>query len=152
MNCVYTAFNNHLAAIDQPEYMNVFKEYRLRKEVAHPDPLYFTFAGIVPWLYWHMLLTHNTLSRVQVEMRIQRHYVPLLELFEEANDAQKIIMSQNTKFWGAQVDKVTLEPAIYCMLNEQHAYYAEEIPSSPGARIIMAIQLMRQEKEMEIDR
>lgn len=141
MNSVYTSFNKHLHALDRPEYMNVFKEYQLRKQIAHPDLFEYTFAGIVPWLCWNMLLVHNSLSHIQVEMKIERRRGSLLELFEEATDAQKAIMTQ-TKFWGAEVDEITLEPAIY--IDEKSARYSETVLNSP---IIMAIQLTKAKKK-----
>ncbi len=147
MNCVYNAFQDHMKAIDEPEYADIFKTYRESKMQSHERFHQYTFAGVLPWLYSHMLFQHNLRSKNRIEMKIERSYLERGEYVQEGTPVQQRIIVYQTSYWGEWVDEYTLSPAIYCMLNEQHAMYAEEIPSWKGARILFAIQLVKMEKE-----
>ena len=153
MHCVYDAFEAHMLAIGEKSYMGVWDEYLKQKRMSHDDnPNQDTFAGIVPWLYWNMLFQHNLRSPSVVEMKLERTYVTLPEYMPDAqNQIQREIVFQRTRYWGREVDKITLEPAIYCMLSERHAQYVETIPTFPGARIILAFQFIVAHKTKEKD-
>lgn len=146
MNCVYTAFSDHMKAIGELEYGTVFDAYLRFKAKTHGPKPQNTFAGIIPWLYNQMLFQHNLLSTDRIEMKIERSYLDLAEYMQEATEVQQRTMLFQTSYYGQWVDEISLSPAIYCMLNEQHAMYAEEIPAWKGARILFAVQLIRMEK------
>lgn len=131
--------------IGENNYANTFTEYIKRKKFSHDkNPYQYTFAGILPWLYWQMLFEHNLRSPNIVEMKLERSYIELPEYMPEAqNQIQREIMVNHTRYWGRQVDKITLFPAIYCLLNEQHAQFSTKIPDWKGARIIFAFQFVK---------
>ncbi len=141
MHCVYDGFAEHMRYIGEPNYSDVFEEYIKRKRSTHADnPHQYTFAGVLPWLYWHMLFEHNLRTNRVIEMRLQRSYLELSEYIPEADEVQREIMMNKTRYWGKQVDQITVEPAVYCLLNEQHAQFSTQVPSHKGARVIMAFQ------------
>lgn len=144
MHCTYLAFDNHMRAIGEPSYLAPWYEYLKRKKASHDENAYqYTFAGVLPWLYWYMLLEHNLRSDRTVEMKLERSYITLPEYMPEAhNQTQRDIMMNKTRFWGKQVEQITLEPAVYCLLNEQHAQFSSTKPYYKGARIIMAFQFV----------
>ena len=143
VHCVYTAFAEHMRHIKEPHYMDVFTDYIKRKRATHDsNPHQYTFAGILPWLYWQMLWQHNLRSDRTIEMKLERSYLTLPEYMPEANAVQQEIMLNKTRYWGKQVDRITLEPAVYCLLNEQHAQFSLTTPDYKGARILMAFQFV----------
>jgi hypothetical protein len=152
MNCAYDAFAQHIRHLGKLEYGALFEKYLELKRATHgPDPVY-TFAGLIPWIYTGMLYEYNMLQykRPKLSLNIQWHYVTWEECYREAEIKHKSIMRYFTPYPGANVDKITLKPAIYGLLNEQHAVFSEEIPSWPGARIILAVQIREVElKEIE---
>ena len=140
MNCVYDAFEQHLEYIGEPNYASIFDYYKKLKTMSHGEKAQYTFAGLVPWFYWQMLWEHNLRSPNTIEMKIQRSYLPSQAYMPQATEIQRALLME-TSFWG-KFEPVTVAPAIYCMLNEQHAYFGEEVPSYPGARILFAVQLI----------
>lgn len=146
-HCVYTAFNHHLQHLKEPIFWSIWDTYKYCKAWTHESIHDYTFAGIVPWLYARMLQVHNRLSSNKLLMAIQIHYVPWECMLAEAGESNRKLVMQRTAFKGEQVDKVTLAPAVYCMLNQQHAMFAEKPPDWPGARIIMAIRLRKYQEK-----
>lgn len=141
MNCVYDAFSQHLRYLNKPEYADVFKKYVALKQASHgTDPVY-TFAGLVPWLYAGMLYEYNQRQKQKLSMVIQWNYVTWQECYVEAEPKHQSLMRFYTPYWGENVNKITLKPAVYGLLNEQHAVFSKEIPSWPGARIVLAVQI-----------
>lgn len=144
MHCVYNAFQDHMLALDELSYFDVWNEYIKQKRMSHDgNPNQHTFAGVLPWLYWQMLYQHNLRSSSVIEMKLERNYVTLPEYMPEAqNHIQQEIMLNRTRYWGKAVDQITLAPAIYCMLSERHAQFGQTVPDYPGARVIMAFQFV----------
>lgn len=151
MHCVYSAFAHHIEYLGESNYARVYDIYKSRKIQSHGNLHQYTFAGVLPWLYRYMLVEHNLHTQNQITMRIERSYVTLPEYMPSAqNEIQREIMFKHTRYWGREVDKVSITPAIYCLLNEQHAQFAIEVPSWPGARILFAVRLLyRKEIEKE---
>jgi len=146
VDCVYHAFTNHMEHLHEPQLCAVFDAYIYFKRMSHGNNPTFTFAGVVPYIYWQMLLNHNTRVLRPVEMSIERMYVDQKEYWDEANPSQRALM-KSTDYWGNWVDEIALKPAIYCLLNEQHATFSHDIPDWPGARVLMAIQLVKQNEK-----
>ena len=141
MDCVYQAFTHNMKAIGEPDYAGVWDEYKRFKTLSHGGNFHqLTFAGVLPLLYWQMLYHHNLRSVNRIEMMLQRTYIEIAEYIQEGTHLQRELMMK-TSFWGLEVEQITLKPAIYCLLNEQHAQFGHEIPDWKGARIIMAFQL-----------
>lgn len=142
MHCVYSAFARHLEHLGEPAYAKVYDMYVNRKIQSHGNIHQYTFAGVLPWLYWQMLFEHNLHSQETIEMRIERSYVTLPEYMPAASPIQREIMFERTEYVGRFVDRVVIAPAIYCLLNEQHAEFQTSVPSHKGARILFAVQLL----------
>jgi hypothetical protein len=146
MHCVYNAFEQHLRFLDEPVPWALFDMYKYCKQFTHDSVYEYTFAGVIPWMYTRMLQVHNVRSDNKVVMQIQFGYVPWECLLAEAGKSNKrLVMARNTPYKGEQVDEVTLTPAIYCMLNQQHALFDLTPPQGKGDRIIMAIRLRKYE-------
>jgi hypothetical protein len=150
-HCVYTAFEQHLKYFHEPVSWATWDMYKYCKEFTHASIYEYTFAGVIPWMYMRMLQVHNTRSVNKITMRIQLHYVPWECLLAEAGKSSKWLVMNSTPYHGEQVDKISLSPAVYCMLNQQHALFATSPPQGKGDRIIMAIRLRKYEfgKERE---
>lgn len=141
MNCAYDAFAQHIRHLGQPEYAVLFRKYLAMKRDTHgTDPVY-TFAGLVPWIYSGMLLEFNKRQEQKLSMVIQWNYVTWEECYAEAEQKHKSLMRYYTPYLGVNVERVTLKPAIYGMLNEQHAVFSKEVPNWAGARIVLAVQI-----------
>jgi hypothetical protein len=142
MHCVYTAFDQHVKFLRRPIPAAIFDTYLHCKQFAHESVNEYTFAGVVPWMYARMLQTLNAWLTVKLSMQIQYHYVPWSSMLAEAGEGgnKRLVMNQ-TAYIGEQVEKITLSPAIYCLLNDQHATFSKEIPTGRGKRIVMAIKL-----------
>lgn len=147
MNCVYDAFAQAVKYHGLPEYYDVWMKYVESKKMVYGNMMPYVFAGIVPWLYADLLMEFNIKNRQKLSMIIQWNYVTWQEVFEEADEKHKAIMNFMTEYKGENVDQITLQPAIYGLLNEQHAVFSETIPDWKGARIIMAIQIRKWDKE-----
>lgn len=145
MHCVYTAFEKHLRFLKEPVPWAIFDMYKYCKQMTHESVYEYTFAGIIPWMYTRMLQVHNARSANKVVMQIQFNYVPWECLLAEAGTGNKRMAMNGTPYKGDQVDEITLIPAVYCMLNQQHALFAKEPPQGKGDRIIMAIRLRKYE-------
>jgi hypothetical protein len=153
-HCVYNAFVQHMHHLGEPAYQSTWDVYHQRKSAAQ-DVNAYTYAGIVPWLYWEMLLSHNIRSPRRFELEIQTSYVHPKEYIDEGTARQKFVIRHLTKYAGYYVDKIDLQPAIYCALTptrpdvmvSNHAFFQEEIPD--GVRLIMAIRIFEQLSEQQ---
>jgi hypothetical protein len=148
-HCVYQAFVQHMHALNEPAYLATWEVYKQRKSQAQ-DFNAFTYAGIVPWLYWEMLLAHNIRSERTFEMELQTSYLPPKEYYEDGTSRQRYIIKHLTQYFGYHAEPVTLAPAIYCILTPtkpnvgiaRHAMFSETVPED--VRILMAIKIFEQ--------
>lgn len=132
MNCVYDAFVDYMKYTKQrmlPDSIKCVRYLLLIRLIQGYEPQS-TFGGVVPWIYkW--LIVRKYLFNIQHTLFTWDHWMNAAE-----NDWQRLIVSETD--FGEYVDQITLKPAVYLMLDSQHAVFSETVPSGIP---IMAIQL-----------
>lgn len=143
-NCVYDAFTHYIQYLELANNRELTHfVYSYQKKLAQPLELP-THASIVPYLYERMLIVMQPQwGYAFMNLEINKTYVTAKSLFEHAPSfaAQRMMLETNCLRTDlVHRDSIDLEPAIYCMLNEQHALFSETVPSWKGARPFMAFQ------------
>jgi hypothetical protein len=108
-----------------------------------------TWGGIVP----AVIEVVSSLARCEVRVQHKSLWTPEYYLADAEGDRVEGQVSEvefvrrtwlviNASF-GEQVQRVTLEPAIYLLLNQAHAVFSSKVPEKGGP--IMALQVYERE-------
>lgn len=146
-NCVYYAYRDHLLYLGlEPSRADWFLYSTIKKLTQ--SPVDYTYNGIVP-------LMIECMARAKgLDMKVQ-HYLWTKEmcLAFAIDDNASMLMRLGiiTGDFQEEVDKITLEPAIYLLYGQRHAIFSTCVPRKGIP--VMAIQLSdKKEKELCHDR
>lgn len=147
MNCVYRAYVDHLLYIGQePNRVDWFLYSTIKSITQSPND--YTYNGIVPFMVECMAKAKNLDVRIQ-----HRLWTKELCLAFAVSDNASMLMRLGiiAGDFQEEVNKITLEPAIYLLYGWRHAIFSAVVPYRGIP--VMAIQLSdKKEKEKYYDR
>lgn len=120
MHCLYVAYQRHLIHLGCPPskadwYLYKGMRAAFRVEGATPGP-------IVPFVIRRLASLRGLSVEVEHSVFEKGHHV-----VDAQNKTQRLI-AQHTSF-GKYVQRVTLEPAIYTLIDVSHAVFSETVPA-----------------------
>lgn len=143
-DCVYHAWMQHMHYLDIPPGILSWEIYTLvRRSVGNKNG--FTYGGIVPVLVAALSGLYGCKVSVQYRIWTPEMYVADVkdgksgledELTKYALDLIICAMIDGT--FGEEADRITLEPAVYLLLNQSHAVFSETVPRGGP---VMALQV-----------
>lgn len=136
MDCVYTAFEQHLqyhiGIQTEPFDYRLFTHMR---RLIQGDG--FAFGGVTPWIVSVLALRHGLNVRAQHTLHTRRSYLELAHKLYPGRWLMPMII-QISDFGQAQ-EPITLRPAIYCCLFSHHAQFSTRVPHADCP--VLALQL-----------
>ena len=135
MNCVLDAYTAHLCHLCCSENkLDIYLYETIKRLTQSPG---YTFGGTVPFIIESMAKTHRLSIKVEHRVWTQTHYMAYAQSNNMNRFAKLAIVLGN---FGNEVNKITLEPAIYLMWNSNHAIFSTEVPRKGVP--VMAIKLI----------
>ena len=132
MDCVYQAYADYLTYLGlapTPREKALYRAYKLVTHGFRPQP---TYGGAVPDLLYRLAKGRNMYLIPEHRLWTKAHY-----LTAAPNVCLRKVVERT--FYGSEVRRIHLEPAVYLWLGGNHAFFAEKVPQLGG--LVMAIQL-----------
>jgi len=145
MDCLFWAYSEHILDLGLRPKPSDYSYYRMLKVYTHGFTPQSTFGGIAPWMVGRLARRHGLSVRMNSVIFRYSHYSAMLE------DIIRDLSPVQAMFWGRQRSillhthfdiwrrVINLHPAIYLLLDSQHAVYSETVPAHGTP--IMALQL-----------
>lgn len=136
MHCVYDAYVAHLAHLALMPGRFAFLLYRNIRKLAQGENHRLTWGGLVPLLYAELASSHDLRLVVQHRLVTPAHYEADADSF-----GKRLAVEMGN--YGTEVERITLQPAVYLWLAGGHAMFSSTVPS---LKVVMALQFQAREK------
>lgn len=130
MDCVYHAYADYM------EWLNIrvapldYKIYKVLKWWTHGSKPQYTFGGVAPWIINKLVRRHRVrLFMFEYRIYTPEHLIAYAKKYYPAHFKRMKCAIESEYWYGLATSKLTLEPAIYLLLGEQHAIFATKIPT-----------------------
>jgi hypothetical protein len=133
-DCVYEALARHLeylglSATDEDRLCHRYWKWMLHDDADVP-----CWGGVVPYLARKITKAHGLVVALEHDVWTPDHYAAT------AGNMALALVSKSC--WRGASRGITLRPAVYLVLDSQHAVFAETVP--PGL-VVGAVQLRRRQ-------
>lgn len=143
MDCVWIAYTNYLDYLGEKLHPDEIGRYKWLKSITHDNISDFISGGVAGHLIEQCAQQYHPISsfvRV-IHPEFDKEY--WLELYKDSHHV-RWLMAQNTEFfdWHAMIEPCAKYPAIYLLLQLQHAEFLEHVPET--GMPILAIRLSKE--------
>jgi len=144
MDCVLNAYKSHLYYLGHKPNSTDEIIYKLIKKRTHGTMNIYTNGGIVPLLISSMAwLGHGLTTEIQHTIWSKNHYLVFAKNSQKNTSMKLAIIAGN---FGEYVNSITKQPAIYLILDFNHAMFSMEKPKGVPT---MAIKLISKKGDVK---
>lgn len=151
-DCVYRAWVDHMAYLGflKSDFFPLLSAWDLyiciRRGVGNENG--YTYGGIVPVIFRAMSGMYGCSVKVQYRIWTPEMYIADIEgggsgLDQKCKHVAAWLVRDmvSERIFGVEVDRITLAPAVYLLLNQSHAVFSESVPTGGP---VMALQVYKE--------
>jgi len=135
MDCVYQAYDRHMRGVGYHR-INQHSAFSYWRRVLQGH-IGYTEQAVAP------IIIERLLDGSSCDFFVEHTYLPIESILHSSTLFKDFDPTAMNKYYGEYVEKITLQPAIYFLLSNQHAVYSETVPTKGFP--VMAIQIMKKE-------